>query len=1003
MTKGWKSFLFLMLLSSSGVVHLSRGKESHNAPDARGVQAIRLPDDFTVEIAAAPELTLYPMFGTFDDRGRLFLCESTGPNEMTTEEMLANPSYVIRLLEDLNGDGVFDTSKVFADRITIPAGAVWHEGSLYVAASPDFLRFTDTNDDGVADKREVILTGWTLNVNAAALHGPFLGPDGWFYLTDARRGYKITTKEGTLLEGKGARVWRCRTDGTGLEWISAGGFDNPVELVFTPAGEVLGTMTYFTDPRAGERDAIMHWVEGGVYPKPHPVIDELKRTGDLMPVMTKFARVAPCGLLLYRSTVLGKEYQGNLFSTHFNTHRILRHILHREGASFRTEDEEFLVSSDPDFHPTDVIEDADGSLLVIDTGGWFIKGCPVSRLAKPEIRGAVYRVRKKNAPKVTEPRGFELKLEALSAEKLPDYLNDPRPVVRDQTLDRLVQLGDASVSPLQGLLDHSASADIRCSAVFGLFRIGTPAAMAAVRTALDDRDQQVRVAAARVAGQARDKQSISQLMRMAGEDEPAARRQAAIALAQLKDTQAVGALLAASAHPDDRFVEHSIIYALMSLQEATPLFEALSDSSSKVRKAALIALDQMTGSTLRWEHLSPLLMTEDRELRHAAFWVASHHPEWSEHVLASLRTQFQAPGLGPEELADVQEVLVSFCNNAAVQSAMAELLGDDRIDADRKLLALEAIDRCQVKEFPKPWISALANQLKRVDTGTRSRALTLIRSRGIKELAGDVERIAGSTGEETGLRIAAVAALVRTIPELPDRLFELLASHLDTRTEAPTRLLAAQALSEAKLKEGQLLALVRNHLTNADPLTWPSLLRILRRENNPEVQKTAASFLKRFEENNEERLRKLHKLTAELPAGDVERGRKIFFGQKAACSSCHTAGSEGEQVGPDLTSIGAIRSRHDLMESILFPSASFVREHEPYRVETAGDVYSGVLTQQTSDAVVLITGPRSKVRIARDQIVSMKPAAVSLMPDGFEEALSRSELADLIAFLESLK
>ena len=81
-------------------------------------------------------------------------------------------------------------------------GAAFYQGSLYVAAPPDLLRFTDTDGDGTANEREVILTGWTLNHNAATLGGPFLGPDGWLYMTDARRGFNIKTKEGDSLKGK---------------------------------------------------------------------------------------------------------------------------------------------------------------------------------------------------------------------------------------------------------------------------------------------------------------------------------------------------------------------------------------------------------------------------------------------------------------------------------------------------------------------------------------------------------------------------------------------------------------------------------------------------------------------------------------------------------------------------------------------------------------------------------------------------------------------------------
>ena len=122
-----------------------------------------------------------------------------------------------------------------------------------------------------------------------------------------------------------------------LECVAGGGFDNPVELIFMFTGETIGTMTYFQDPRDGQRYALMHCVWGGVYPKWFPVVSEFKSTGDLMAVMTKFGRIAPAGLLRYRSTSFGPQYQENLFISQFNPHGVQRHILHRDGATFRTE------------------------------------------------------------------------------------------------------------------------------------------------------------------------------------------------------------------------------------------------------------------------------------------------------------------------------------------------------------------------------------------------------------------------------------------------------------------------------------------------------------------------------------------------------------------------------------------------------------------------------------------------------------------------------------------
>jgi putative heme-binding domain-containing protein len=140
-----------------------------------------------------------------------------------------------------------------------------------------------------------------------------------------------------------------------------------------------------------------------------------------------------------------------------------------------------------------------------------------------------------------------------------------------------------------------------------------------------------------------------------------------------------------------------------------------------------------------------------------------------------------------------------------------------------------------------------------------------------------------------------------------------------------------------------------------------------------------------------------------MAGGDIGRGRHIFFGPKVACASCHTIGAEGGHVGPDLTGIGAIRSGHDLLEAIVFPSASFVPGHEVFTVDLAHDRLSGVIRSQNRETVVLVTGPNGEVRIPRSEIKSMQPSKVSLMPEGFDESLTKAELTDLLAFLQAEK
>ena len=156
-------------------------------PRARGQsvipdQVLTVPDGFEVERVAGPPLVDRPIVADFDEQGRLYVADSSGSNDKVEKQLADKPHRIVRL-EDKNGDGRFDTSVVFADRMMFPEGAMWFDGSLYVAAPPSIWKLTDTNGDGVADQREEWFQGKTLTGCANDLHGPYLGPDGWIYWT----------------------------------------------------------------------------------------------------------------------------------------------------------------------------------------------------------------------------------------------------------------------------------------------------------------------------------------------------------------------------------------------------------------------------------------------------------------------------------------------------------------------------------------------------------------------------------------------------------------------------------------------------------------------------------------------------------------------------------------------------------------------------------------------------------------------------------------------------
>jgi putative heme-binding domain-containing protein len=170
------------------------------------------------------------------------------------------------------------------------------------------------------------------------------------------------------------------------------------------------------------------------------------------------------------------------------------------------------------------------------------------------------------------------------------------------------------------------------------------------------------------------------------------------------------------------------------------------------------------------------------------------------------------------------------------------------------------------------------------------------------------------------------------------------------------------------------------------------------------VQTEADKLYKLLDADRADMTKKLDTILTDTKPGDVRRGQAVFSSAKAACVACHNVGYVGGRIGPDLTKIGGIRSERDLLEAIVFPSASFVRSYEPVKVEMKnGKSYSGIVKQDAPDEIVLTVSATEEVRIARKEIDEMTPGTVSVMPAGLDQQLSKQDLADLLAFLRSLK
>jgi putative membrane-bound dehydrogenase-like protein len=542
-----------------------------------GIHTFNVADGYEIQAVAAPPLVERPINMSFGEDGALYVTDSSGSNEKPAEQ-LKKPTHRILRLVDRDGDGTFDDKTVFADRLAFPEGAMWLDGSLYVSAPPQIWKFTDTDADGLADKREVWFDGKTLTGCANDLHGPYAGPDGFIYWCKgawAEQRHRLA--DGGEFVTRASHIFRARPDGGGLEAVMSGGMDNPVDVVFTPGGERLMCGTFFVHPGNGQRDGILHAVWGGVWGKEHDPIKNVPRTGPLMPIMAHLGPAAASGLELPRSA----QWGGDAFCTLFNMRKVTRHSLTPDGATFKTTDSDFVVSDQADFHPTDIIEDADGSLLIADTGGWYRICCPTSTLAKPDVLGAIYRVRKKDAPRGEDPRGLRLDWKA-DAATLAGRLADPRHEVAARAMSALAKLGEPAIAPISTHLStprvgaNTTPTFARLNAIHTLTRIPGEAARAAVRFAFADKDPLVRIAVAHSASLWRDAGAAEALINMLASTDASQRRIAAEALGRIGDKRATPHLIYAKVE-NDRYLDHSLTFALYELADIPPLETANTD------------------------------------------------------------------------------------------------------------------------------------------------------------------------------------------------------------------------------------------------------------------------------------------------------------------------------------------------------------------------------------------------------------------------------------------
>lgn len=972
---------------------------------------VKLPPGFVIEKIAGPPLVKHPLHVTFDDKGRCYVTEMAGVNRNRQELEKELPNGIKRLTSSKN-DGVYDQATQFADKMTFPGGILWHEGAIYTTSFPYLWKMIDKNDDGVADERIPLVGTFGSVGNAADMHGPQLGPDGWLYFCDGRNGHDVTLGDGTKLKGKASGLYRCKVDGSNLERVFAGGMDNPVEVAFTPAGEpMVCTNLILNSPR---HDGILFGVEGAVYPHNVQVVKELKWTGQYLPIMGELGWVAVSSVVRKDENSWGMKYLNQYFTAEFNTHSIRVHSILRAGASFTMKSEPFLTCTHPDFHPTQLLNRPDGSMILVDTGGWFRNGCPTSQISKPEVLGGIYRIHFKEPE---QPRNILGSASYVATNMGPKA---------------------AEADAIGGIMNAKKQMDEIWSLARALTNKADTETQSKIRARLMDSNLDVLILALRLVGQYHDNEAVETVAKLLEHEHPAVRREAATTLGRLKSADAVAPLANALESADDPFLEHALIYALIRIQQPAATAKGLMHSSSRVQRGVMLSLDQMGEDALNWDHVAPLLQTSDARLKQSALEVVAKRPLWINDLVDYVDRELNRKNLDESRLQGLKNLMTALAPQPRMQQLIADRLACEDTLGNVRYILLEAMAQADLTKWPVIWNGPLGQVLAepKYDDALMMQAILACAACGRSIHDQQLHSLAVNPERPLHIRLAAAALALQDGKPVADGLFSNLLNAVRSEQEPTIRLAAARAISVSHLKNDQLQMLAKA-IKGAGPLELPLLLGPWERASSREdyaslisaleespglaavpvdrLQKLCKSLPLELQSRTELLLKKgrpdlaaqqarLEQLKPLLVGGDVKKGRELFFGPKAVCSTCHRVGSEGGLVGPNLGAIGGIRTRADLLESIIFPSASLARGYETVVIVTkSGTTLTGVITRETADALVLTNSQRIEQKVIRTEIEQMTASPVSTMPAGIDQTLNPEELRDILAYLESLK
>jgi putative membrane-bound dehydrogenase-like protein len=970
-------------------------------------KAMTVPEGFKVTLFAGEPDIHQPIAFAIDDKGRLWVAEAY--------------SYPIRLLddkahdqilifEDTNGDGKFDTRKVFADKLNLVSGIELGYGGVYVGAAPNLLFIPDKDGDDKPDgPPQILLDGWGYQDSHETLNTFTWGPDGWLYGCHGVFTHSRVGKPGTPDAERipiNAGIWRYHPTKHKFE-VFAEGTSNPWGIAFDEHGQLFETACVIPH--------LYHVIQGARYERqagPHfnpYTYEDIKTIADHRHYVGANPHGgngrssdaggghAHSGAMIYQGGAWPKEYANSIIMNNIHGARLNRDTLEPKGSGFVGHHApDFLLANDSWSQIINMKYGPDGQVYFID---WYDRQQCHDKAMNIHDRtnGRIFKLSYGNAKPVKVDIG------QLNAAELLSLHNTKNEWYTNHALRKLYEKGFFLAPAAVG------------------FRVNlTPDAPATPHLFIQPETLEG----------IRNPDEFKGLARLPETDPITLLRVlwAVHACGEDKDRVNKFALLYADPHLRSWAIRLISDDGLFSKSELAKFGElAKSDPSPVVRLALASALQRMPLED-RWPILEALVdHSEDSDDHNLPlmYWYAAE-PLAAADPARALKL---AQGAKVPKILPFMVRRVAAIGTPEALAKLIEALDDaDRSDIRRTILLgiNEALKGRRNVERPAKWVGVFDELLRDADPGVRSQATALALTFGDASALPVFRGVVADPKADLALRREALAALLKAkdaelVPTLKSLLIEpamrgqalrALASFDDPKTaEVVLKLYPSLPPAErrdalntlaarASYAKALLAAVGEKRVAPAD--LSADLIRQLRNHKDSEIDASIGRVWGTARETPSDRIKliaetKAKLLTKPTQPPDVNLGRSVYA---KTCQQCHVLFGTGGNVGPELT--GSNRGDLDyLLSNVIDPSALIGKDYLAHVVATKdGRVLTGIIRSEDKDAITLVTANET-LTVPKPEVEARKPSEASMMPEALWAPLTDHEVRSLVAYLAS--